>query len=180
MSNTTIKNLVSQALDADAKFVDEDVTSALHEAGLAFLATLQQPHAGGEVEFRARLVTAVALDAMLLEHGTHIGLEQRQPLRHGLGVFFRDLRRGHQPPGQQQSYPQQPLRHGRIIVSRARLATEVSKGKRTIAENYHEHRPWRAAKYPKFPLPALNELVRFPRPTTYAKIPPLGFALTNT
>jgi len=39
MSNTTIKNLVSQALDADAKFVDEDVTSALREAGLAFLAT---------------------------------------------------------------------------------------------------------------------------------------------
>ena len=39
MSNTTIKNLVSQALDADAKFVDEDVTSALREAGLSYLAT---------------------------------------------------------------------------------------------------------------------------------------------
>ena len=39
MSNTTIKNIISEALDADAKFVDEDVTSALHEAGIAYLAT---------------------------------------------------------------------------------------------------------------------------------------------
>ena len=39
MSNTIIKNIISEALDADAKFVDEDVTSALHEAGIAYLAT---------------------------------------------------------------------------------------------------------------------------------------------
>ena len=35
MSNT----LVAGAINPDAKFVDEDVTSALHEAGLAYLAT---------------------------------------------------------------------------------------------------------------------------------------------
>ncbi len=39
MSNATIKNIISEALDADAKFVDEDVTSTLHEAGIAYLAT---------------------------------------------------------------------------------------------------------------------------------------------
>ena len=39
MSNPTIKNIISEALDAAAKFVDEDVTSALHAAGIAYLAT---------------------------------------------------------------------------------------------------------------------------------------------
>ena len=57
------------------------------------LAPLQQTFAGGQVEFRARLFTAVTLHAVLLEYYAHIALEEGQPLGRVLGVFLRHFRR---------------------------------------------------------------------------------------
>jgi hypothetical protein len=54
----------------------------------AFVTALEQARTCGEIQPAACFVAAVAFHAMLLEHGAHVALEERQPTGHFRRVFF--------------------------------------------------------------------------------------------